>query len=238
MRSLEGFVLPALVTLLLHATLIAVMTMKWQPERQPVLKPVPRHVKARIVTLEKASAPKPAAARPAPPAPKPKPPEPKPQVAKAEPKPAVKPQPKPQPKPKPDTRAQDEARQREAQRQRQQELALALAREEQAMQAETDAQLVMSYTDAIQAAIEDNWSRPPSARHDMEVILRIQLIPTGEVISVSIVKSSGNDAFDRSAINAVNKAGKFPEVAEAPPRVFERHLRSIQLVFHPEDLRL
>ena len=92
--------------------------------------------------------------------------------------------------------------------------------------------------DAIRAAIEDNWSRPPSARRDMEVVLRLQLIPTGEVVSVTVVKSSGNEAFDTSAINAVKKAGRFPEVADVPQPVFERHLRSFQLVFRPEDLRL
>ena len=37
----------------------------------------------------------------------------------------------------------------------------------------------------VRAAIEDSWSRPPSARREMEVVLRIQLIPTGEVVSVS-----------------------------------------------------
>ena len=114
----------------------------------------------------------------------------------------------------------------------------ALAAEDEAMEAMTGEDAAMAYTDAITVAIEDNWSRPASARRDMEVVLRIQLIPTGEVVSVSVLKSSGNEAFDRSAINAVNKAGRFPEVAQAPPQVFERHLRSFQLVFRPEDLRL
>ena len=115
---------------------------------------------------------------------------------------------------------------------------MALADDEKSMQAVTDSETVMAYADAIQAAIELHWSRPPSARSGMEVVLRLQLIPTGEVVSVSVLKSSGNDAFDASAINAVHKAGRFPEVADAPAQVFERHLRNIQLVFSPEDLRL
>jgi colicin import membrane protein len=115
-----------------------------------------------------------------------------------------------------------------------QEMALAMAAEDEAL---AEGAETTTYEEAIAIAIEDNWSRPPSARRDMQVVLRIQLIPTGEVVGVSVLKSSGDQAFDRSAINAVNKAARFPEVADAPPQVFERRLRSLQLVFRPEDLR-
>ncbi|MCB1631714.1 MAG: cell envelope integrity protein TolA [Pseudomonadales bacterium] len=252
MRTLEGYIVPVAVTLVLHAALLAVLTMNWHSTREPLVKPAPRHVKARLVAQEKSSpksAPKPAAQtppqrppeppKPEPPKPKPEPPKPKPEPPK--PKPQSKPQVKPEP-PKPDPRVQEQARQREQkqreveQRQRQQrerELALALAAED----ALAEGGETSTYEDAIAEAIEDNWSRPPSARRDMQVVLRIQLIPTGEVVGVSVLKSSGDDAFDRSAVNAVNKAARFPEVADAPPQVFERRLRTLQLVFRPEDLR-
>jgi TonB family protein len=283
MRSLEGYILPAAVTLLLHAALLVFLTVNWQPAHEPLVKPAPRHVKARLVSLEKSGAKQPRQAAPKPPQPKPEPPKPKPEPPKPEPKPEPpkpeppkpkpeppkpkpepKPQPKPEPKPKPkpeppkpDPKVQEEARKREQarreaeqkekqkkqreqqlreQQQREQELALALAAEDEAMEA-GDAETT-TYEEAIAMAIEDNWSRPPSARRDMQVVLRIQLIPTGEVVGVSVIKSSGDEAFDRSAINAVTKAARFPEVADAPPQVFERHLRSLQLVFRPEDLRL
>ena len=96
----------------------------------------------------------------------------------------------------------------------------------------------MSHIGAIQQAIAGGWSRPPSARRDMEVSLLISLIPTGEVVTVRVLNGSGNTAFDRSAINAVNKAARFPELATLPPRVFERYFRELRLVFRPEDLRL
>jgi TonB family protein len=292
MRSLEGYIVPATVTLLLHAALLLALTMNWQSQ-EPLVKPAPRHVKARIVSLEKSGAkaaarpaaaapkpqpPKPEPPKPEPPKPKPEPPKPKPEPPKPapppkpeakpqpqtkpkpqpkpEPKPQPKPEPKPQPKPeppKPDPKVQEEARKKEQarreteQREKQareqklreqqrleQEMALAMAAEDEAM---AEGAETTTYEEAIAMAIEDNWSRPPSARRDMQVVLRIQLIPTGEVVGVSVLKSSGDQAFDRSAINAVNKAGKFPEVAAAPPQVFESRLRSLQLVFRPEDLR-
>jgi len=243
MRSLEGYILPALVTALLHAAILVLLTANWEPTREPMQRVVPRHVNARIVTLDKATskpAPKPA------PRPKAEPPKPKPEPPKPPPKPQAKPNPKPAAKPPPDTKAQEQARQRaeqqrkaeERKRQMEREMALAMAAEDQAQQAESAEEFAMTYTDAIAAAIEDNWSRPPSARRGMEVILRLQLIPTGEVVAVSVLKSSGDEAFDRSAMNAVHRAARFPEVANAPSQVFESHLRSLQLKFNPEDLRL
>jgi len=281
MRSLEGYIIPATVTLLLHAALLVALTMNWQSSQEPLVKPAPRHVKARIVSLEKSGAkaaarpataapkpqppqpkPEPPKPKPEPPKPKPEPPKPKPEPPKPKPAPSPpKPQPKPQPKPappKPDPKVQEEARKKEQvrreaeQRQQQQreqqvreqkvreqqrleqEMALAMAAEDEAL---AEGAETTTYEEAIAMAIEDNWSRPPSARRDMQVVLRIQLIPTGEVVGVSVLKSSGDQAFDRSAINAVNKAARFPEVADAPPQVFERRLRTLQLVFRPEDLR-
>lgn len=96
----------------------------------------------------------------------------------------------------------------------------------------------MSYMDVIRQAVEQNWSRPPSARNDMQVELAIQLIPNGQVVDVSIARSSGNDAFDRSAVAAVRKAERFPELQELPAHVFDAHFRRFKLLFRPEDLRL
>lgn len=248
MRTLEGYIIPAAVTVLLHAALVLVLAMNWQSAREPLVKPAPRHVKAHLVTLEKTgpkATPKPAAPQPPPkprqepPKPRAEPPKPAPKPKPEPPKPQPKPQPKPPPKPPEAQKPQEQVRQREQQQvrerqQRERELALALAEEEQAL---AEGSETTTYEEAIAMAIEDNWSRPPSARRNMQVVLRIQLIPTGEVVGVSVLKSSGDDAFDRSAVNAVNKAARFPEVANAPPQVFERHLRSLQLVFRPEDLR-
>ena len=71
----------------------------------------------------------------------------------------------------------------------------------------------------------------------MECELSIQLIPTGEVVSVTLVRSSGNPAFDSSAINAVQKAGAFPELQNLPSGEFEKSFRRLTLIFKPEDLR-
>lgn len=125
------------------------------------------------------------------------------------------------------------AQQRQAEEAARQEAAEAAAAE----QAETDAELVGAYTAIIHDLVQQNWSRPPSARNDMTAVLRIQLVPTGEVVDVEVVQSSGDAAFDRAAENAVYAVGRFSELQGMPPRLFERNFRSLLLTFRPEDLR-
>lgn len=251
--------IPLAFTIGLH-TLIGAVLLWGMPIMEPPVhkKPLPV-VQAKVMSLEQAApkkAPQPKAA------PKPKPePSPKPQ-----PQPAPKPKPKPAPKPSVDLakKKKQEELKREAERKRQQQeeqerreeqrrleeqrqrelqrkrelLAEALAEEEAELQAAQDGQLVSSYVAAIQRAIIANWSRPPSARNDMKAELLIQLVPTGEVVSATVVRSSGNAAFDRSAENAVMKAARFPELQELKGnRVFEQNFRRLRIIFNPEDLR-
>ena len=117
------------------------------------------------------------------------------------------------------------------------ELASAMDTEEVELEAASDLELTQSYVALIAQTVQDNWSRPPSARNGMETELVLQLIPTGEVVSVAIASSSGEPAFDRSAVNAVQKAERFPELQQLPARVFESKFRRLRLKFKPEDLR-
>jgi colicin import membrane protein len=97
--------------------------------------------------------------------------------------------------------------------------------------------MAASYAALIQRTVVNYWSRPPSARNGMEALLEVQLVPTGEIVNVTVLRSSGNTAFDRSAVNAVEKAGSFPELKNLPSREFEQTFRRFRLLFRPEDLR-
>jgi len=122
-----------------------------------------------------------------------------------------------------------------------QELAqLARADIDRAMAAEAGASeqdVAASYTALIRQTVVNYWSRPPSARNGMQVVLQLQLIPTGDIVGVTVLQSSGDSAFDRSAVNAVEKAARFPELQKLPPREFEKTFRRFRLLFKPEDLR-
>jgi colicin import membrane protein len=89
----------------------------------------------------------------------------------------------------------------------------------------------------IKQAVIGRWTRPPSARNNMVAILEIALVPTGDVVGVTVLESSGNVAFDSSAVNAIEKVARFSEVKSLERAVFERDFRRFQLIFRPEDLR-
>ena len=109
-----------------------------------------------------------------------------------------------------------------------------LQQEAMALNESTKRQVASSFQAKIYNQVRNNWSRPPSARNGMQTKLLVELIPTGEVMSVSIIESSGVLAFDRSAEQAIKRSGKF----EVPDnnQLFEEYFRSFYLLFKPEDL--
>ena len=141
-------------------------------------------------------------------------------------------------------RRQEELRQQaeraEQERQRQQALerqqAEAAAQAAAAEAARNEFELVQSATGLIQQIVQENWSRPPSARNGMRTILQIRMLPTGELLDVTITQSSGDAAFDRSAETAVYRAAPFSELQSLPINVFNANFRSLSLIFEPEDL--
>ncbi|MGB1272479.1 MAG: energy transducer TonB, partial [Endozoicomonas sp.] len=106
----------------------------------------------------------------------------------------------------------------------------------QALQQEHDEQQVAKYSAVIKSLAAQYWNRPPSARNSMVAEFRISLSPFGDVLDISMVKSSGNDEFDRSVIQAIKRASPFSELKQLDRRVFEQYFRRIIFRFKPEDL--
>ncbi|HEY8940962.1 MAG TPA: cell envelope integrity protein TolA [Cellvibrio sp.] len=94
-----------------------------------------------------------------------------------------------------------------------------------------------SYEEMLIERVEQNWSRPPSARRGMEVTLEVNMLPTGVVTGLRIIKSSGDPAFDRAAEQAVRRVDRFTEAMQIPPDIFEKYFRVFRFTFSPEDLR-
>ena len=72
------------------------------------------------------------------------------------------------------------------------------------------------------------------ARNGMQARFVVELIPTGEVLSVALVDSSGSGSFDRSAEQAIRRARRF-DVPE-DNQLFEANFRRFYFLFRPEDL--
>ena len=240
----RGYWLPVLITVSMHLGLFIVLANDWTPRANPhpVIKPI-KAVQATLVTLKKEK-PKPRAVKPKL-KPKPKP--------KAKPKPAVKPKvakPKIKEAPKPDLeklKREDEAREKEAREKAEKEqqriadeqaLAAMFEGEDAEMQADDDANIIAQYTAMISQQMHQRWKLPPSARRNMVALVKIRMVPTGELVTVTVAQSSGNEAFDQSAILAVKKAGRFAFMQGMPSRLFETHFREFTFRFSPEDLRL
>ena len=114
---------------------------------------------------------------------------------------------------------------------------IALENERQAAQQLEKDQLEQSkYIALIKNLTSQYWNRPPSARNNMEADIRISLSPFGDVLDLTLVKSSGNEEFDRSVIQAIRRASPFTEINKLDRRLFDQYFRRFTFRFRPEDL--
>lgn len=252
MKFVNAYFFPILVTISLHAIVVGAMLVGWESEKPQQVIKRPKFVQAKLVTLEsKKKTVKPEQKK-------------KPKVVDlskkrkelerkkrqedAKKKQAQQIQSKKEAerkkleqqkkKEEQQKKAEQERLKREEQRKKEQQaFDSALQAEQEALLEESYAVTAQSFMAAVAERIERNWSRPPSARNGMECELKIRLVPTGRVISVDVVRSSGNAQFDRSAEQAVKKVEQFPEVKQMEAQVFERYYRELTLVFKPQDLR-
>lgn len=144
-----------------------------------------------------------------------------------------------------DLQREAEQRERELEAERQRDLAAEQERQRRAAEtaaaaaaevASNEQEMVMAYTGIIHDLVRQNWSRPPSARNGMTVVFRIQMVPTGDILDVQLVQSSGDYAFDRAAETAIYRVGRFQELQGMPINMFNENFRSLLLTFRPEDL--
>jgi len=98
-----------------------------------------------------------------------------------------------------------------------------------------ESEIVGAYTNYIVNAVAAVWSRPPSARNNMQVTLQIDLVPSGRMINVRTIESSGNAAYDQSAVRAVRNAD-FSKLKDIDPVIFENNFRILIIKLRPEDL--
>jgi colicin import membrane protein len=241
MYWLREYSLPLLLAVLLHAGAAAALYSGWSPEKEVSNVIKPRAVIADLLVLQPKAQPAPKPVKKAPPPP-------------AKPKQPAQTKPKVDPGEQARKRAADAAKlaaqkaaaekaAEEAARQErlrrlselaQTSLDQAIAEESADLQAGTEEMVAQSYRLGIYELVRQNWSRPPSARNGMSAKLLVELIPTGEVVGVSIVDSSGSAAFDRSAEQAVRRSRRFEVPAENS--IFEAHFRRFYFLFQPEDL--
>lgn len=93
--------------------------------------------------------------------------------------------------------------------------------------------VVNKYAVMIKAAIEQNWLIPAGVNKQLACVYDVKLAPGGVVLSVQLLKSSGNSAFDQSARTAIYKASPLPVPKD--PTIFD-NLRDLQLTLSPKEV--
>lgn len=126
---------------------------------------------------------------------------------------------------------QEEDKKRKEEEQRlQQELAEEQKQREAAQQSR-DQKLLQTIYGSIYRQVVGNFNKS-GLPDGLECVLSVRLIPGGEVISVTITQSSGDDIFDRRALVAVQKASPLPVPEDGA--TFERlKLRQLAFRFKP-----
>jgi len=233
-----------LLTFAVHAVLLAFMFMGVRMQNRP----------GDTVTVELWETPPPP---PPPVVEAPKPPPPKVEAPKPEPEPEVK---KPEivekaPPPKP---KKPEPKKAEAKAPPKDDLEKLLLREQVAMEQEklnedrrradearrkadsekTARQLAATardkalaeYVNRIRAAVRRNWILPQDLQGNPQCTFKVVQIPSGDVIDVKLVKSSGNAAYDEAVHRAILKSSPLPQPASR-----DQFYRELELTFRPLD---
>ncbi len=101
------------------------------------------------------------------------------------------------------------------------------------LQAEVEAQM-QDYYQQIVGRIQQHWRRNIGLVEGLSCVVRVRLWPTGDIAEVSITRSSGNSAFDASAVLAVKRAAPLPLPLEELAKA--ELLRGFDFLFKPEEL--
>ena len=187
--------------------------------------------------------PEPAAAPPAPtvaPPPAPKP-EPKPEPAPPPPKPDIaikdKEKPKPPPKvepPRPRVDPFQEQLKREAEQLTQRKQADSAAQELSQMKAAQAAsarnKAMTDYLGRIRGKIRGNIVVPPEVKGNPEAVFDVTQLPSGEIVTVRLKRSSGHATLDAAIERAILKSNPLPK-----PEPADLFSRSLELRFKPLD---
>jgi colicin import membrane protein len=240
----RSFALSALVHIVLAAVLF--LGVRWQVSPPDV-------VEVELVAAPPPPPPAPVveAPKPPPPAPKvepevkPPPPIAKPDIALREkPKPKPKPEPKklekkpPPPKDDPELKkrmqeqlaAEQKALDQQRQERQLRELLAAQQADAARKAAAAKASALGEYIARIQGKVRGNWILPQDLQGNPEAIFLVTQLPTGEVLNIKLLKSSGNPAYDTAVERAILKSSPLPLPSDRA--LFDRELK---LTFRPRD---
>ena len=83
--------------------------------------------------------------------------------------------------------------------------------------------------------VREEWLEPEEGQEGDYVVVTVSLHPNGALTDMAVARSSGKEAFDHSALEAIRRAQPFYELQGLDLATFEREFQSFTFVFRPED---
>jgi len=108
-----------------------------------------------------------------------------------------------------------------------------LLTEEAEVEVSKEQQEIAMYAQRIISTIEDAWMKPRNIPENLVANLRLKIRPSGRIIGVDLIKSSGNIRFDNSALQAVRRVEVFNFFNSIPKTLFEKEFQVISISFNP-----
>ena len=108
-----------------------------------------------------------------------------------------------------------------------------LLTEEAEVEVSKEQQEIAMYAQRVISTIEDAWMKPRNIPENLVANLRLKIRPSGRIIGVDLIKSSGNIRFDNSALQAVRRVETFNFFNSIPKTLFEKEFQVISISFNP-----
>jgi colicin import membrane protein len=92
--------------------------------------------------------------------------------------------------------------------------------------------IVDRYKAMISDKVRGNTRLPENLSGNPEVVYAVNVLPTGEIIKIKLVKSSGNTAYDQAVEKAIGKSSPLPVPSD---REAAQHFRELELKHKPKN---
>ena len=89
------------------------------------------------------------------------------------------------------------------------------------------------YAQKIINTVENAWMKPKNIPQGLVANLRLNIRPSGRVVRVDLIQSSGNIRFDNSALQAVRRVETFNFFNSLSKTLYEKEFATISISFNP-----
>tara|TARA_B100001113_G_scaffold32481_1_gene23160 strand:- start:56 stop:688 length:633 start_codon:yes stop_codon:yes gene_type:complete len=108
-----------------------------------------------------------------------------------------------------------------------------LLSEEKEIEISKEQKEISMYAQQIISTIENAWIKPKNIPQGLIANLRLTIRPSGRILKVDLIKSSGNIRFDNSALQAVRRVETFKFFNSISKSLFEKEFQKISISFNP-----